>query len=64
MYVNGKKLKKNLKNYELFTRYPDKYLKYGDNLDINGDVISKCCCCTCCPCCNNNNDNKGRSNSI
>jgi len=49
--ANDKTLSNKLSNYELFARYPDKYLKHGDKLNIDGS-ISKTGCCGCSSCSN------------
>jgi len=46
-YCGDKKLPNNLKNYELFTKFTDKYLEFGDKLLPDGQVPSKCCCTKC-----------------
>ena len=46
-YCGDKKLPNHLSNYELFTRFPDKYLEFGDELSPDGQVPSKCCCTKC-----------------
>jgi len=50
--ANNKILISDLHNYELFARYPDKYLLYKDKLNIDGSIPKTCCFC-CNRCCNN-----------